>query len=105
LDPYIRKTSNSLYFNLLSRAIKLHLRRIWSLIIRRNRRFLLPLVNKKFNVLKLHGLASNCSFGNLPTHLAIAALASGLLLVFGIIPGLYYGFYYIIRVIPNVAFA
>ena len=35
----------------------------------------------------------------LPVNLALAALASGLLLALGIIPGLYYGFYYIIRVI------
>ncbi len=41
----------------------------------------------------------------LPTHLALAALVSGLLLTFGIVLGLYYGFSYLIRVIPNVAFA
>jgi hypothetical protein len=39
----------------------------------------------------------------LPFFLALAALASGLLLVLATIPGLYYGIVYIVRVIYNVA--
>ena len=39
----------------------------------------------------------------LPIFLALAALASGLLLALGTIPGLYYGIVYIVRVIYNVA--
>ena len=41
----------------------------------------------------------------LPLFLALAALASGLLIAIATIPGLYYGFAYIIRVIYNVASA
>jgi len=41
----------------------------------------------------------------LPINLALAALATGLLLAFGTIPGLYYGIVFIIRVIYNVASA
>ena len=41
----------------------------------------------------------------LPLNLALAASASGLLIAIGTIPGLYYGFAYIIRVIYNVASA
>ena len=39
----------------------------------------------------------------LPINLALAALASGLLLALATIPGLYYGIVYIVRVIYNVA--
>jgi hypothetical protein len=39
----------------------------------------------------------------LPTFLALAGLAAGLLIALGTIPGLYYGIAYIVRVIYNVA--
>jgi hypothetical protein len=41
----------------------------------------------------------------LPINLALATLASGLLLALATIPGLYYGIVYIIRVIYNIVSA
>jgi hypothetical protein len=39
----------------------------------------------------------------LPLYIALAGLAAALLIAFGTVPGIYYGFAYIIRVIYAVA--